>query len=213
MKILKKMKIFFFHIIFKNMDSINHRNLLLDISKPKSKIVRLHTNYNLSNQDKVLKNLSKKLQIYKYSQEGAKSTAESIIFLDGIINMNMDYLAAALYLYDKNDSLFKSKKGNTRNKITNALFSDDSAYIGIIKDILYETIKNDNSNKEEIWIRRKQNILIYLQIIATYLSEQNDRFNTSENKYNTMTNMKHTNEDEDDRLELIQHESIAENDD
>jgi hypothetical protein len=187
------------------MDSINHRNLLLSIDNSKKRIVRTHVNYNFTIRDKILKKLIKILQ--KYDASSAETIARSIVLMDGIINMNMNYLAAALYLYEKNDTIF-NKKGNKKDKIVEKLFDDDSLYIKNIKNILNKTIKADN---EEIWIRRKQNILVYLEIILNYKSTDHEIY-----EYQFDQNNDHEEEEEEDEEEKyasVTHNSVIEQDD
>jgi hypothetical protein len=146
--------------------------------KRKSNVRYTNTSYKFSFQDKILKDLTSLLQKYSIRNE-AETLARSILNMDGIVNMNVQYLAAALYLYHSYESQLNKKKGNKILNITSSMF-EDTLYMKTIRDQLKEPNKiTDSEKKEEFWIRQKQNILIYLENILTYYSEEHELYKPS----------------------------------
>lgn len=120
----------------------------------------------LTIKDNVLASLKSTLNTYP-SMSGAESLAKSVVGMVGIENMNIDFLAAALYLYNVYHEDFPDE--NMLDGIKAEMFEDNTATMKKIKEKL-DKIARVSSEKSDEWIKRKINILAYLKGVLTYLS-------------------------------------------
>lgn len=120
----------------------------------------------------VLNNLKTCLQPYGMAGD-LERLSRNVITMTGVENMNMDYLAAAIYLYRTYQEAYSSKGGGT----TADMFVDSTSPMKKIAIRLNSVYKNPDEKK--IWPTRKVNILTYLETIVGYLQENNTKFESS----------------------------------
>jgi gas vesicle protein len=121
----------------------------------------------LTPKDAILSSLRSVLNTYP-SITGAETLAKSVVGMLGIENMNIDFLAATLYLYNIYRDDFSDE--DMLEDIKPEMFDDSTATMKTIKEKL-DKIPRLNIEKGNEWIRRKINILAYLRNILTYLSK------------------------------------------
>jgi len=154
----------------------------------------------LSAKDNMLKNLTNVLQTYPVQSE-AESLAMSVMGMEGIQNMNVEYLSAALYLYKVYGNSYSTSKKSKSLKITPKMFDDETNPIKIIKDRLNKSIKISSEKRErDLWVRRKQNIFVYFQTIIKFLAEEHIKYIPSETY--SKQRLKQQEEDEEDEEDL-----------
>lgn len=123
----------------------------------------------LSKEDIIFSHIKNGLQAYGKHSE-AERLAKSVVKMIGVENKNVEYLCAAIFLYNAySSSLEKS------SDITKEMFGNDTAAMSKIKD------KLGNSGDTDItWIKKKVNILAYLTAVIDHIAEGQDEFKPSQ---------------------------------
>lgn len=152
----------------------------------------------LSADDNLLKELTIAIRMYPVQTE-YENLAASIVGMSGIRNMNINYLAAALYLYKSNYSILHKDNDFDIANITPKMFSDDNIPMKKIKERLNDVYKSNNE-KGDYWIRRKQNVLIYLIGILNFYSENHNLYEKTLIYENNMKHDEIEKKDEDNYL-------------
>jgi hypothetical protein len=120
-----------------------------------------------------LKNILKEYPIGNYNEKYASLVSG----IEDIEVLNMNYLAAALYIYRSYEETF-SEGGNIVEEITPQMFKNTTKPMLTIKGMLEKKIEEPKDSTEatlkDLWIKRKENILIYLYKILIYFSEENE---------------------------------------
>jgi hypothetical protein len=166
--------------------------------KIRSRNIRQFTFRGLSAEDNILGLLTRALRFYPIKSE-SESLANSIIGLEDISNMNIQYLAAALFVYSFNSTKLNKKTKDKVDNITEDMFDDSTIPMKKIRERLQELFRSDVD-----WIRRKQNILVYLSKILIYYSEEHEIYNPS-TAYRKIQKETAFQEDEDEKDIIIEY--------
>ena len=109
----------------------------------------------------------------------SENLAKLVAGMVGIENMNVEYLAAALFLYSTYREYFPENSTNKASKITPDMFEDNTSAMKKINARL-EAISRSAVPKKDIWPARKVNILTYLYAILIHRSGTHVDFKPSE---------------------------------
>lgn len=109
----------------------------------------------------------------------AEHSAGLVIGMIGIENMNIEYLAAALYLYNTYREAIPEQSTNKAENITPEMFLDKTTAMTRIRARLEGTSRSGVA-KRDLWPERKTNILTYFYSIMLHLSGNNGNFKPSE---------------------------------
>lgn len=184
------------------MDLLNNMTLLQGPSRNAFTKRKFHNRniiyQGLSVKDNFLKELTNALKTYPVQNE-AESLATSITNMNGVEYMNINYLAAALFLYKSNAIELNKKGKNKSNNINKKMFEDTVISMKKIRERLNDAYKSDNERSDQ-WIRRKQNILVYLTVILNYYSEEHSVYNPSVAYKNNKHQIEDDEQDEENYL-------------
>lgn len=135
----------------------------------------------LSQADIIFSQIKNGLQAYGKHSE-AERLAKLVVKMIGIKNKEMNYLSAAIFLYNAYSLTLKKY-----SDISPGMLDDSTAAMKKIKDKLGNS--NDNEN---IWRKKKINILAYLVAVIDHIAEGQKEFNPSQ----TYSKQEKTEEDE-----------------
>lgn len=132
----------------------------------------------LTPRDNILNALKAATQHYGMHSD-AENSAKLVIGMVGIENMNIEYLAAALYLYNTYQEVIPKSSTNKASKITPKMFEDETSSMKRIR-LRLESISRSGVPKKDVWPDRKANILTYFYAIMVHLSGPHVDFKPSE---------------------------------
>lgn len=123
----------------------------------------------LSQADIIFSQIKNGLQAYGKHSE-AERLAKLVVKMIGIKNKEMNYLSAAIFLYNAYSLTLKKS-----SDISPGMLDDSTAAMKKIKDKLGNS--NDNEN---IWRKKKINILAYLVAVIDHIAEGQEEFKPSQ---------------------------------
>lgn len=146
----------------------------------------------LTQADAIFSYIKNGLQSYGIHSD-AEKLAKSIVKMVGIENKNIEYLSAAIFLYNIHSSELEKT-----SDITPEMFNDKTPAMIKIREKL-----DKGSETKSLWVNRKINILAYLSSIIEHIAEGQEDFKPSQvySKY----------EKEDEEVEEEMHEDYQEN--
>lgn len=119
--------------------------------------------------DAILSNIKNGLQSYGIHTD-AEKLGKSVVKMVGIENKNIEYLSAALFLYNT-----YSAEIETSADISQEMLDDSTPSMRKVKDKLSKSNETENQ-----WIMKKVNILTYLTAITNHISEGQEDFKPSQ---------------------------------
>jgi 1,2-phenylacetyl-CoA epoxidase PaaB subunit len=140
--------------------------------------------------DAILSNIKNGLQSYGIHSD-AEKLGKLVVRMVGIENKNIEYLSAALFLYNT-----YSGDIETSADINQEMFDDDTPSMKKIRDKLAK-----GNETEIIWTMKKINILTYLTAAINHISEGQEDFKPSQAYHQARTKSEEEDQEVAEELE------------
>lgn len=141
--------------------------------------------------DAILTNIKNGLQSYGI-QNDAEKLGKLVVRMVGIENKNIEYLSAALFLYN-----IYSSDIETITDIDKGMLDDKTAPMKKIRSKL-----DRGTDTKNLWLNKKINILTYLTAIVSHISEGQEDFKPSQAYHQPKTKLEEDREDLEDQEDL-----------